>query len=165
MGENPHPLMKAKQCVHYADYIAIAEIIIESTFDRLKGIDSHHRRSFALHRNRNNNERHQRKRTQLKKKTFATEAFGSRLCSPSKLNLSMHSLKLFGVNHTFVKKFTCFFGVIEQSLVFTDNNLVTRLFREKEVDPVLWNSCHYLSHFGSEKVHLPRSMNAAADCL
>ena len=102
---------------------------------------------------------------QLKRKTFAPVAFGSKLFTPAQLKMSNYSKEFLAIYMAFLEFAHILWEAPKPAIVLTDNKSVTRFFQTKAIPPSLWNACDYVLQFNFKIAHITGSVNAAADFL
>ena len=102
---------------------------------------------------------------QLKRKTYAPVAFGSKIFSPAQLKMSIYSREILANYMAFLEFAHILWEATKPTIVLTDNKSVTRFFQTKAIPPALWNSCDYVLQFNFKKAHIAGSVNTAADFL
>ena len=102
---------------------------------------------------------------QLKRKTYAPVAFGSRIFSPAQLKMSIYSKEFLAIYMAFLEFAHILWEATKPTIVLTDNKSVTRFFQTKAIPPALWNACDYVLQFNFKLAHLAGSINTVADFL
>ena len=102
---------------------------------------------------------------QSKRKTYAPVAFGSKIFSPTQLQMSIYSKESLAIYMAFLDFAHILWEATKPTIVLTDNNSVTHFFQTKAIPPALRNACDYVLQFNSKIQHFAGSVNTAADFL
>ena len=102
-------------------------------------------------------------KTQSKRKTYATAAFGSKVFSPAQLKMSIYSNEFLAIYMTFFEFAHILWETSKPTIVLTDNKSVTAFFQTTAIPPSLWNACDYVLQFNFKIAHIAGSVNTAAD--
>ena len=100
-----------------------------------------------------------------KKKTYAPVAFGSRVCSPAQLKMSIYYKEFLAIYHAFLEYSHILWETTIPTLILTDNRSVTKFFQTKTTPTALWNACDYVLLFKFRIMLVAGSQNTAADFL
>ena len=100
-----------------------------------------------------------------KRKTYAPEAFGSKIFSPAQLKMSICSKEFLATYMAFLEFAQILWEATKPTIFLTDNKSVTRFFQTKAIPPALWNACDYVLQFNFKIAHIAGSVNTAAEFL
>ena len=102
---------------------------------------------------------------QSKRKTYAPDAFGSKIFSPAQLKMSIYSKEFLAIYMAFLEFAHILWEATKPTIVLTDNKSVIRFFQTKAIPPALWNACDYVLQFNFKIAHIAGSVNTAAGFL
>ena len=102
---------------------------------------------------------------QSKRKTYAPNAFGSKIFSPAQLKMSIYSKEFLAIYMAFLEFAHILWDTTKPTIVLTDNKSVTRFFQTKAIPPSLWNACDYVLQFNFKIAHIAGSVDTATDFL
>ena len=105
------------------------------------------------------------KKIRSKRKTFATVAFWSKIFTPKKIKMSIHSKQIMAIYMVLLEFAHILWEASKPMIVLTDNKFVTRFFQTKAIPPYLCNPYDYLLQFNFKIAHVAGSDNTAADFL
>ena len=111
------------------------------------------------------NEDNPDQKSQSKRKTYASVAFGSKVFSPAQLRMSIYSKEFLAIYMAFLEFAHILRETSKPTIVLTDNKSVTRFFQQKAIPPSLWNACDYVLKFNFKIAHIAGAVNTAAEFL
>ena len=100
---------------------------------------------------------------QSERKTYVPVAFGSKVFSLARLEMSIYSKEFLAMYMAFLEFAHIPWDTSKPTIVLTDNKSVTPFFQTKAIPPSLWNACDYVLLFNFKIAHIAGSVNTAAD--